>query len=110
MAFPHDATEHPSTEPQYLGREVVDEQGNKIGTVRDVIPDEETAQPAWIIVSLGVLRSEHFVPLDVAYESDGGRLVLPFSREMVKQSPKAARDHVLERSTATELRRYYAAA
>lgn len=100
----------PTTEPQYLGKDVIDEQGTKIGTVTDVLPDDETGEPAWVVVSIGVLRSEHFVPLGAAYQSEQGRLVLPFDRDMVKHSPRAKRDHVLERATAEELRRYYRAA
>jgi hypothetical protein len=101
---------NPTGERQYLGRAVIDERGTKIGTVTDVLPDDETGEPAWVVVSMGLLRSEHFVPLSAAYQSEQGRLVLPFDREMVKHSPKAKRDHVLERGTATELRRYYQAA
>ncbi len=103
-------TGNPVMEPHFLGRDVIDERGAKIGIVTDVLPDDETGEPAWVVVSMGLLRSEHFVPLTSAYESEQGRLVLPFDREMVKHSPKAQRDHVLERSTATELRRYYQAA
>jgi len=105
------ADEHaPTAEPHFVGHDLVDDHGDKIGTITDVVPDDTTGEPAWVVVSLGLLHAEHFVPLEAAYQAGDGRLVLPFTKDYVKHSPRATRDHILERDTAMDLRRYYKAA
>jgi sporulation protein YlmC with PRC-barrel domain len=99
--------ETPMSEPRFVGHEAIDQRGEKVGTVTDVLSDDETGEPAWAVVSTGLLHTEHYVPMIDAYESDQGRLVLAFDKDMVKGSPKAHREHVLVRADEEELRRYY---
>ena len=40
----------------YVGRTVVDQQGNKIGTVGQVYVNDQTGQPDWITVNTGTVR------------------------------------------------------
>ena len=94
-------------QPHYVGQEAIDQRGGKIGKVTDILSDDRTGQPAWVIVNTGVIRAEHYVPLVDAYETDEGRIVLAFDKNTIKNSPKAGREHVLMRSTEEELRRYY---
>jgi hypothetical protein len=94
-------------QPRYVGQEAIDQRGGKVGKVTDVLSDDHTGQPAWAIVNTGLVRSEHYVPLVDAYETEQGRIVLAFDRDTVKHSPKASREHVLLRSTEEELRHYY---
>jgi hypothetical protein len=94
-------------QPRYVGQEAIDQRGGKIGTVTDILSDDQTGQPSWAIVNTGVIKAEHYVPLVDSYETDEGRIVLAFDKDTVKHSPKAGREHVLLRSTEEELRRYY---
>jgi hypothetical protein len=96
--------------PQFVGRDAVDEHGAKIGTVTDVVSDDDSGAPAWAVVSLGMLSAERYVPLGDAYQTEEGRIVLAFDRRTVKGSPRARRDHVLARSEADEIRQYYGVA
>jgi sporulation protein YlmC with PRC-barrel domain len=81
--------------PTYVGSTVVDEQGNTIGRVRDVIFDGAATQPTWLVVKPGLLKAEHYVPTRGAYRSPDNDLVVPYHREHVASSPKARRDHII---------------
>jgi sporulation protein YlmC with PRC-barrel domain len=102
------ALNDPGLPPEHLSEhEVIDEFGEKIGHVSDVVFDEDSQQPAWAAVNPGALRAEHLVPLEGAYLSAEGRLVLPYSKTLVKKSPKVAKDHVLTPELTADLRRHY---
>jgi len=91
----------------FTGHDVVDEAGNRLGTVEDLISDSSTLEPRWMVVGTGKLKASHFVPVAGSYRSAEGDIVVPFTDEMVKHSPKATRDHVLSPETDRELRDYY---
>jgi hypothetical protein len=90
----------------YRGHRVVDDHHRPIGKVTDVIYDE-TGIAKWAVVSPGVFRAEHFLPLDNTYLSLEGNLVVPFDKRTVSRSPKAERDHVLSPITERALEQYY---
>ena len=90
----------------YRGHRVVDDHHRPIGKVTDVIYDE-TGTPKWAVVSPGVFRAEHFLPLDNTYLSLEGNLVVPFDKRTVSRSPRAERDHVLSPITERALEQYY---
>jgi len=77
-----------STSPdQYMGRDVVDPQGNKIGSVGQVYLDDQTGQPDWITVNTGLFGlRENFVPLQGA-SFDGDDLRVPFDKDTIKDAP-----------------------
>ena len=85
---------------------MVDDHHRPIGKVTDVICDD-AGIPKWAVVSPGVFRAEHFLPLDNTYLSLEGNLVVPFDRRTVSRSPKAERDHVLSPITERALEQYY---
>ena len=90
----------------YRGHRVVDDHHRPIGKITDVILDE-AGTPKWAVVSPGVFRAEHFLPLDRTYLSLEGNLVVPFDRRTVSRSPKAERDHSLSPITERALEQYY---
>ena len=92
----------------YMGLAVQDQHGEVIGAVSDVLYDEATQQPQWLVVNPGKLRAEHFVPTEGAYTTDEGNLVVAFTKQMVKEAPKASGDHVISHAIDSELRQYYA--
>jgi sporulation protein YlmC with PRC-barrel domain len=91
----------------FAGHDVIDEDGNKLGTVNDVVPDAGTLEPKWLVVDIGVLKTSRYVPVLGAYRSSTGDIVVPYNRQMVKRSPKAPRDHVPTSDSDRELRDYY---
>ena len=91
----------------FLDAEVVDPDGVHIGKVADVLYDEALATPQWLAVDLGLLASQHYVPVHNAYKSGDGRVVVPYDRAAVKHAPRAHKDHILTRELAEELHRHY---
>jgi hypothetical protein len=99
-----DAQRH--ADAAYRGHRVVDGHHRPIGKVTDVIYDD-TGVPKWAVISPGIFRSEHFLPLDHSYLSLEGNLVVPFDKRTVARSPKAERDHVLTPIIERALEQYY---
>ena len=100
----------PSLEPhelQYAHHEVVDDQQHKVGKITDVIYDIATEQPRWAIVKLHLLGREHMAPLEGAYITDDGRVVISHARDTVKHAPVAPHDHVLSTELEQEAARHY---
>ena len=95
-------------EPTLTDHEVVDRHNQHVGKVTDVIFDERDFRPKWTTVKTGVLRGEHLAPMEGAYVSEDGVLVLPFDREVVLHAPKAPRGHVMTPEVAYDAERHYA--
>ncbi len=71
----------------WTGRELVDAQGEKVGSVADIYNDAQTGEPEWALVKGGLLGSkQHFVPLAGA-APDGEAVRVRVSREQVKEAP-----------------------
>lgn len=87
--------------------EVVDEHGDHIGKVADVIYDEDSDTPQWLAVDLGLLSAEHYVPVHNSYKSEDGRVVVAYDKATVKHAPRAHRDHIITTEVKAQLRRHY---
>jgi hypothetical protein len=95
------------TEPTNLtGHPVLDDHHNKVGMVSDVLYDDR-GEARWAVVDPGMMRAEKFVPVQGAYLTESGEMVIPYAKDQVKQAPKAPRDHVLDSRTEIELTRHY---
>lgn len=86
-------------EATYTGHEVIDEHGEAVGTVSDVFYDDRTNKPQWLVVDPGVLRKERLVPIDGSYETDEGKLMIPFDKKWIKQAPPVDGDHYPDQAT-----------
>jgi uncharacterized protein (TIGR02271 family) len=93
----------------WIGHQVVDTTGDKIGKVSSIFVDDQTGQPEWLAVSTGLFaKKSSFVPLQGA-RADGEELVISFDKDMVKDAPQVDDDgdgH-LTPSEEDELYRYY---
>jgi hypothetical protein len=90
------------------GHTVVDAALTKVGTVTDVLFDDDRAEaPRWAVVKTGLLGGEHLVPLDDSYVDQDGRLVVSPMKRDIKRAPKVGRDHVLTLRTRYELHEHY---
>jgi hypothetical protein len=88
------------------GHVMIDEHQQKVGKVTDVIYDDG-GHARWAVVDPGVLRAEHFVPVEGSYVADDGTVVVPFGKDMVTSAPKVPRDHVLEPEVERQLEDHY---
>ena len=76
------------------GCTAVDDHGEKIGAITDVIYDVD-GEPKLAIVKPGLLKRERVAPLEGAYHSDEDHVVLPLPKDVVLNGPVAPRDHVI---------------
>jgi uncharacterized protein (TIGR02271 family) len=91
----------------YIGRNAVDPQGNKIGSVGQVYLNDQTGQPDWITVNTGLFgMKENFAPL-AGSSFNGEDLVLPFDKTVVKDSPDVADASHLDADEQQYLYGYY---
>ncbi len=91
----------------WLGRVMVDRDGNRLGEITDIYLDRETDRPEWAVVRTGLfgLRSS-FVPLAEASEVDD-RIQVPHERILIKDAPNIEADGQLSEAEEAELYRHY---
>ena len=91
----------------YVGRTAVDPQGNKIGTVGEVYLNDQSGQPDWITVNTGLFgMKENFAPL-AGSSFNGDDLVLPYGKDVVKDSPDINDSSHLDVDEQQSLYAYY---
>lgn len=96
------------TATRFSGLEMLDETGQKVGTVSDVIYDDPTQiEPTWLVVKPGLLRGQHYVPAAGAYRTTDERLVSPYPAEQVLSAPKAGSEHVIGPELRQKLAEHY---
>lgn len=101
----------------YIDHDVIDETGERIGTVTDVLYEDppvgavganEPAQPTWLVVDPGLLRAAHYVPVAGSYRTERGDVVVPWNKEWIRSSLKAKGDHLLTDDDRSLLAQHYA--
>ena len=89
------------------GATVIDESGDKIGTVQDIYLDQQTDEPEWVLVTTGMLGTKgRFVPLAQA-NIEGNDIRVPYSKDMVSDAPSMDPDGQLSQQEEAELYRHY---
>ena len=91
----------------WLGRVMVDRDGNRLGEITDIYLDRETDRPEWAVVRTGLfgLRSS-FVPLAEASQVDD-HIQVPHERTLVKDAPNIEADGQLSEAEEAQLYRHY---
>lgn len=89
------------------GGNVLATDGDKIGSIGTVYADDASGEPSWVTVKTGLFgTSESFVPLEGA-RIEGDDVVVPYSKDQVKDAPRVAEDGHLEPSEEDRLYRHY---
>lgn len=87
--------------------DVIDVDGNKIGSIGQVYLDDQTGQPTWVTVKTGWFGlKETFVPLEQAVLAEG-TITVPYTEEKVKEAPRVDPDKHLDANEEAELYGYY---
>lgn len=87
---------------------VVDQDGNKVGSAGQVYVDDHTGEPSWVTVRTGLFgTSESFAPLQGA-SMDGDDVRIAYTKDQVKDAPKVDPDQNLSEAEEDELYRHYA--
>lgn len=89
------------------GGNVIGSDGSKIGSIGQIYADDQTSEPTWVTVKTGLFGThESFAPLDGASQ-DGNDIVVPHSKDKVKDAPRVAPDGHLEPEEEDRLYSYY---
>jgi uncharacterized protein (TIGR02271 family) len=92
---------------EWRGRDAVDSDGHKVGSIDEVYMDAETGKPEWLAVKTGMFGSQvSFVPIAEAREVESG-VQLPYDKEQVQDAPKAEADGELSPEEEASLYRHY---
>lgn len=76
-----------STWNDWIGADVVDETGDKIGSLDNIYMDRATGEPEWLSVKTGMFGNKSsFVPIAGA-GADGEDLRVPYAKDLVKDAP-----------------------
>jgi sporulation protein YlmC with PRC-barrel domain len=91
----------------WVGREVLDQDGVRVGTVREVRYDARTEEPGWALVNLADIGYDlRLVPM-VDAEEDGRAVRVPFHQATVRGAPRVGPDACLESHEEAALCRHY---
>jgi len=91
----------------WIGRDLVDDSGDKIGEIAALYYDDQTGQPTWCTVKTGWFgRNVSFVPL-AGTTSSGEALISTYSKDKVKDAPNIDPDKHLSPEEERTLYEYY---
>jgi uncharacterized protein (TIGR02271 family) len=91
----------------WRGRNLVDRDGDKIGSVEEVYVDRQSGEPEWLAVKTGLFGSKlSFVPLAEA-DASGDEVRVPYEKAQVKDSPSIESDGELSPEEESQLYRHY---
>jgi uncharacterized protein (TIGR02271 family) len=72
----------------WRGREIIDADGDKVGTLEELFRDEDTQAPEWAVVRTGMFGTKlSFVPIQGA-EPRGEDVQVLFSKAQIKDAPR----------------------
>ena len=92
---------------EWRGHDMIDPDGDKVGTIQEIYVDQETELPEWALVRTGLLGTRsNFVPLAAA-EAEGDVLRVPYSKDHVREAPSVEPDGELSPEEEESLYRYY---
>jgi hypothetical protein len=89
------------------GGNVIGSDGEKIGSIGQLYADDDTGEPTWVAVETGLFgASQSFVPVEGA-RIEGDDLVVPYTKDYVKEAPRVESDGHLEPEEEDRLYAHY---
>jgi uncharacterized protein (TIGR02271 family) len=91
----------------WQGRTMVDDDGDRVGTIDSIYVDDQTGEPEWALVNTGLFGAKStFVPLAQANPA-GDNVQVPYDKQLIKDAPKMDPDQHLSEAEEQELWRHY---
>jgi sporulation protein YlmC with PRC-barrel domain len=92
----------------WRGMKMVDADGDKIGTIEDILLDRHTGEPAWAAVKTGLFGQKHtLVPIRDADVTGDDEVRVPVQKEQVKEAPRIDPDGELSPDEERALWEHY---
>jgi uncharacterized protein (TIGR02271 family) len=92
---------------EWRGANLVDRDGDKIGTIDEIYLDSQSNEPEWALVNTGLFGTKStFVPIRDA-SREGDDLQVPVEKAQVKDAPSIEADGQLSQQEESELYRHY---
>jgi uncharacterized protein (TIGR02271 family) len=92
---------------EWRGQDLLDNDGQKIGTIDEIYVDSRTEQPEWALVKTGLFGGKGtFVPLSQANPTGDG-VQVPYDKSHVKDAPNIEPDGELSQSEERTLYEHY---
>jgi uncharacterized protein (TIGR02271 family) len=92
---------------EWRGQDLLDNDGQKIGTIDEIYVDSRTEQPEWALVKTGLFGGKGtFVPLSQANPTGDG-VQVPYEKSHVKDAPNIESDGELSQSEERTLYEHY---
>lgn len=96
------------THANWIGRDVYDNAGEKVGSITDIYYDDRTGRPEWMTVSTGWFGSKtQFVPIS-GTSAHGDDIRVEFDKDLIKDAPAVDVDDAhLDEQEEQRLYRHY---
>ena len=92
----------------WRGMKMVDADGDKIGTIEDILLDRQTGDPAWAAVKTGLFGRKHtLVPIRDAEVVGENEVRVPVDKDKVKDAPRIEPDGELSPDEERRLWEHY---
>jgi uncharacterized protein (TIGR02271 family) len=92
---------------EWRGRNVVDQEGTKVGRLQEIYLDQHTGRPEWLLIHTGLFGTKSsFAPLAGA-QVDGGDVRIGYSKQEVKDAPSVEADGELSQEEEARLYAHY---
>jgi sporulation protein YlmC with PRC-barrel domain len=93
---------------RWRGCTLVDNDGEKIGTIEDIYLDRQSGEPEWVTVKTGLLgRKSSFVPISDASSTAEDEVRVPYAKDQVKDAPSVDPDGQLSEDEERQLYQHY---
>jgi hypothetical protein len=93
--------------PSWIGTNLGDRDGMRVGVVCDVFFDDTNARPAWLLVNLMRIGERHVLVPAQGVRSRRGMVTVPYEREVVRTSPAIEPTATLRGELLVRLARHY---
>ena len=94
----------------FIGGDVIDSEGEKLGTVGQIYADATTGEPTWASVKTGIFGKDLFVPLSNAENLEGDNVRVAYPKNFIKGAPRTDVDGALTKDQELALFEHYASA
>jgi len=100
-------TSNTTSHRDWIGSDVYDSTGDKVGSVDNIFVDDRTGQPEWLTVSTGWFGTKtQFVPIAGTSRHQNG-IKVPYTTDHIKDAPSIDADEHLSNSDERRLYQHY---